>query len=437
LTLTNSSSSAIIGGSINSFVNGPLSKKISNGSSFQFPVGDTVSSSRKRIGYIVVSNQTTGTQIWTAQFFDQNPTTGGYNVSNVTGLQSVVNNEYWSIIGPSGGNANVTLTWDQYTGQSSVASVRACSRVAEWGTPVSLKWNSVGAVVTDNGQTSGTVATSTAISLDTHYFTIGAVNPSNLITSKGSGNWADASTWDLVRVPGQNDMVHISSGYTITLNTNTTVAQLIVDNGGTFNNGSSSYTLSLAGNLTLNGSWTGTGTGKISMTTEPGTIFGTGTMTGTSTLEIAGSTNIDTAASPTLTNVSILSGKTLTNNGTVTINNLVGADASSTFTNNPGSTFVFNGSDLSTLTLTANQCPNTVSYSGTVSQIVKQTTYCNITISGTGAKTISDGTSITAHGDVIQQSGTPFTVGVITFQIDGGLITGLGFVNNGDITINN
>ncbi len=68
---------------------------------------------------------------------------------------------------------------------------------------------------------------------------------------------------------------------------------------------------------------------------------------------------------------------------------------------------------------------------------MKPTTYCNLTVGGTGAKAINDGATITVHGDLTQIANTPFTIGIATIQIDGNLNTGDGFVNNGNINIGN
>ena len=159
-------------------------------------------------------------------------------------------------------------------------------------------------------------------------------------------------------------------------------------------------------------------------------------MTGSSTLEIAGNTIIDASASPTLTNVSILSGKTLTNNGTVTVNAF---SSGGTFTNSPGSTLNFTGADLNAITLIADGCSNTINYSGTVAQTVKAVNYCNLVVSGPGAKALNDGANITVNGNVTQAANTPFTIGTITgtvtIRIYGGLVVGTGFVNFGDITV--
>jgi hypothetical protein len=259
-----------------------------------------------------------------------------------------------------------------------------------------------------------------------------------LITSITSGNWDNAATWD-IKIPGPDDKVHIANGITVTLNTNTSIAELTVISGSTLANGNSNYTLSLTGDLILNGTWsnTGSGTSKISMKSASGTIFGSGSMTGTGTsvLEIAGNTLIDASANLTLTNVSILANKTLSNNGIVTSNSF---SSGGTFENKPGSQITFTGPDLDAITLVAGVCTNTFIYGGTtVAQTVKPATYCNITINGSASKSIIDGATLTAHGNVIHQSGTPFTVGTVTWQIDGVLTTGNGFVNNGDITVGN
>ena len=439
LTINNTSPSAIVGGSVSSFVNGPLSKKITNGSSFMFPVGDAISQSRSRFGVVsVTSTATTGTQIWTAQFFDNTLTWGGYTTAVTLPLQSVIMNEYWNITCASSGTANVVISWDQYTGMSSSASTRASdTRVAQW---IPTSWNSVGASVTDNGQTAGTVGTTSPVNFvsGSYAFTIGAMSVSVLIGSAQSGLWNSASTWTGGIVPKTIDKVEIGAGTTITLNTNPTVAQLTVDAGGTLANGTDNNTISLTGDLYLNGTWSNTGanTSKISLTSGSGTIYGTGSMTGsgTSILEIAGNTAVDATANLTLTNVSILAGKTLTNNGTVTVNSFT---SGGTFVNNPGSTLNVTGTDLNAITVIANQCSNTINYSGSVAQTVKTMDYCNLVVSNTGAKTINNGGTIMVNGDMIQNSNTPFTIGTVTIQIGGGLITGAGFVNNGDITINN
>jgi hypothetical protein len=439
LTIQNTSTSAVSGGGVNSFVNGPLRKNIANGSNFQFPVGDTISSGRKRIGYISVTNTaTSGNQIWTAQYFDKNPSIDGYDITKVTQpIISVVNNEYWNIIGPSAGSpaANVALNWDQYTGMNSDPLKRVASGVAEWNTPVLSSWNSVGAVVTDKGQDSGTVATSTLVSLgnQNHIFTISTRAP--LFIATLTGLWNNPLTWGGAGVPGLNDAAEISSGITVTLNVNTTITKFTIDNsGGTFND--STNTLTLTGNLELDGTWTGSG-GKISMTSSTGTIFGSGVMQGTCTLEIAGIKGIDATANLTLTNVSILTGNTLNNNGNITVNSLSGADATSIFNNLSGSTLTINGPLMSTAgTLHASSCPNVVIYNGTSAQTVNPATYCTLRLNNTGVKTVSADFNVNNEFYII--SGSNLTVGSgVVIKVLGRTYVAGALTNNGNILISN
>ncbi|HUI30215.1 MAG TPA: T9SS type A sorting domain-containing protein [Candidatus Acidoferrales bacterium] len=410
LTITNTDTGAVVGGGVNSFVNGPLIKQINSGSHFQFPVGDAVSSNRNRFGYVSVNNvSTSGT--WTAQFSDKNPTTDGYSISNMTPpLMSVNYTEYWKVAGPTGGTANVTLSWDQYSGMSSSSSTRALSLVAEWGTPVAGSWNSAGSMVSDFGQDSGTVATSTVLNLaGTQVFTIGATTAAiaALITSIQTGLWNNPAVWNVGRIPSAIDTVVITSPYNVVLNIPLAIARFAVNNGGTYND--STFTLTVAGNVTLNGTWSGSG--KLSMTMSGGAIYGTGTVTGKSTLEIAaGSESIVSNANLILKNVSILSADTLNNYGSVTIDSLAGSTATSIFNNFPGSTLTINGSLLNTGTLNAAVSPNTVIYGGSAAQVIKSTTYNNIIISGAGAKTINSGATTISNGTLELQSGPVFTI---------------------------
>ncbi|HTR81766.1 MAG TPA: hypothetical protein VMM58_09065 [Bacteroidota bacterium] len=435
LTINNTATTAVTGGNINSFVNGPLSKAITNGSSFVFPVGDAVSSSRHRYGYVsVFSTATTGTQIWTAQFFDKNPTTDGYNVANMASpLNWLVTNEYWSVTGPAGGSANVLMGWDAFSGMSSSAPTRAQSVVAEWNTPVASKWNSVGGVVSDFGHDSGTVATSALIALDSHFFTIGsAVIPvGSLIWAIQTGTWNTPTTWNNGVVPGSKDTVAIGSPYpspvTVTLDIDPAITALKLNSAGTV--ADAGHTLSVTGNILLDGTWSGSG--NINWTSDNDTLSGAGTVNGTATLQVNGNDVVLASASPTLNDVSIAAAKSFTNYGTLGLHTMTGGSGSSSFVNAANSTLKVSGSLMATGTISVSAVPNTVEYNGTGAQTVIALPYSTLRISGTRTtNTVALSSSDTIH---VSNAFVP----VATFSASGGYqSSGTVFEYNGTSTQN-
>jgi hypothetical protein len=245
-----------------------------------------------------------------------------------------------------------------------------------------------------------------------------------LITAVKSGLWSDPTVWS-GRIPSQNDTAKIVIPFTVTLDVNTTIAKFIVNTGSTFKD--STFTLIITGNLFLDGTWSGNG--MIRLTTANDTIYGSGSMTGTSVIEIAGSNKtIASTATITLKRVSILSGDTLYNNGTVTIDSLIGATANSTFVNHPGSTLIINGPFLETGSLDVAICPNTVIYDGTVAQTIRPITYCNIEMKNNGIKTATAG--FNTNGDFRVNFGSNLTINNgVTIQVLGALTTA-GLINN-------
>lgn len=166
LSLSWTSTSAVVGGSSLSFVDGPMRKLISSGSSFVFPVGNGTRYGATR----VFSTITSGNQYWTAQYFDSAPLNG----SNLTPpLRSVSINEYWEVTGPSGGQANVRVRWDDLSEPiPTTVAGRLKLRVAKY---VLGNWAGIGQSITDGGLTSGTIQTTsqTSFGASAEQFTIG------------------------------------------------------------------------------------------------------------------------------------------------------------------------------------------------------------------------------------------------------------------------
>ena len=98
LTLTNPSTTAVSGGSVSSYIDGPLRKQISNGSFFTYPLGK--SSPSPRYGQVYLSSIVTA-GIWEAEYFNNSPNsnTPSLTITNMlVPVASVSNNEYWRVV---------------------------------------------------------------------------------------------------------------------------------------------------------------------------------------------------------------------------------------------------------------------------------------------------------------------------------------------------
>jgi len=169
LKLTSTNPNSVSGGSTASFVNGPMAKMISNGSFFNFPVG-----SGSRYGNVYISNTVTGTQMWVAEYINNNPLIAAMDPAlKLTPIDVVSNNEYWRINGATATQAVVRIRWDS---SSSLVPPDAFTRsqkmrIVEWN---GAAWLNRGGVINDGGVSSGTVQSSTALNLvSNHYFTLG------------------------------------------------------------------------------------------------------------------------------------------------------------------------------------------------------------------------------------------------------------------------
>lgn len=216
------------------------------------------------------------------------------------------------------------------------------------------------------------------------------------ITVTTSGAWADPGTWPGGRVPGALDTVVIPSPFTITLDTNATLAQLVIQAGGTFNGGAD--TLTLTGDLTIDGTWSGGG--LIVMTTPVDTIRGTGSTSGTAMLYIDATSVIHPTADLTLYSVTMANGDTLQNLGNLTVTTLDGAGAAAVFVNGANATLTITGSAMATGRLDASAVPNSVVYDSPNAQTVQAAQYYNLTV--TGARTVN---SVTLESGTIGVAG--------------------------------
>ena len=257
--------------------------------------------------------------------------------------------------------------------------------------------------------------------------------------SVATGNWNSTAVWSATSggasgaaVPVAGDVVTIEGGFTVTVNANTAaLGSLTISTGSVLTVGA--FTISVTGATSITGtinfnSATGTKTFTGAVTLNNGTVWNetaaavmtfAGGFTNNATTFTA-STGVHTfqtnaqaiggATTTTIPNVTVTT-IVLTNNGTLT----VGTALSGTGTIINNATGVLNiGGTSGITTLTATAAGNTVNYTG-AAQTCKVTTYYNLTLSGSGAKTFA--TTPTVNG-VLSLEGTAsvaVTAGVVTY----------------------
>ncbi|TCO07432.1 glycine-rich domain-containing protein [Natronoflexus pectinivorans] len=174
--ITNTASNAVSGGNSNSYVDGPLTKRILSGHSFTFHVGND-----GRHGLMAVMNTQGGASPadWTVRYINSNPLPRDEENLN-TPITSVSNNEHWVVTRPTGASANVQLRWDDisYPGVTSDASLRNRLRVVQYNN-AEAKWSERGQTVSASGKT---VSTTNRVSTNDYIFTLGLSGVTATIT---------------------------------------------------------------------------------------------------------------------------------------------------------------------------------------------------------------------------------------------------------------
>lgn len=231
-------------------------------------------------------------------------------------------------------------------------------------------------------------------------------------TSTGTGAWNDPATWGLTGTatagttfPGSSDTVIIKTGHvvTFTMTAASTVAVLTIEQGGTLNVNSTGAALA----FTITSSPSG-----ISGLLNCGANVNL-SVSSDFTVNSTGSVLVDATNGKTISLPSS-SGKTLTNYGTITTSTLsIGSNPLSTVNNygtltttgfsssnqgtfNNYATGVFNyagGTIPGLVTINASTIGNTVNYSLTNNQFIKDTNYYNLNIL-TGGGTASNSNKI-------------------------------------------
>lgn len=249
------------------------------------------------------------------------------------------------------------------------------------------------------------------------------------VTINPGGTWNNSGNSAVVFHGGLNNNGAFSAGIGLhTFNTNAQsitgtismpsvrITGIIVTNNGDFTVGTA---FTGTGGLTNTNILNIDGSCSITTLTNSGTINRSGT--GTTTTALANFTNtgtINLAGSGAITGITNNAGGTvnLTNSGTIT-----------SF-NNATSTSTLNIEDLTVptiTTLTVSVSGNTVNYNGDGSQTVKAVAYRNLILSGSGAKSISNGTSVSENlsiaptGSATASVGSGLTINVGTLTLGG------------------
>ncbi|MFO8067401.1 MAG: T9SS type A sorting domain-containing protein, partial [Bacteroidales bacterium] len=169
-----------------SWIDGKFTRRMANGSSTStsnynnlFPIAKN--GKKRFVGLDDVSSS--GNQDWTVEYFDDNPLNASMDpetmsTTDTTPLERVSDLEYWMVDGPAGGSANVQLNWGAESGlpDDDPDLLESSTVVAIWD---SGEWSNRGGDVTANGDGTGSVASTTASSFSTKYFTIATTDANN------------------------------------------------------------------------------------------------------------------------------------------------------------------------------------------------------------------------------------------------------------------
>ncbi|MGA2667039.1 MAG: hypothetical protein ABSE91_03030 [Patescibacteria group bacterium] len=381
------------------------------------------------LAFVTVNfNNTSGFSISTSGASTTVPISAS-GVATVASGVTVTNNgtaTFTSSLTGSGGwtNAGTGILNDNFTGAMGITTLTASAsgNTVVYGyagaqtvfpsiTYYNLKIQSSGAKTLTNVSTisgtftvSGTCTATTAASMTAGTLTI---NGGTLTT----GNNLSVSGNLTISSGGLSNGAYVFSvGGTLSISLNITFSSAsgsatftgdVTLNSGTVWNESAAQPINFGGSLTNNATTWTSSTGIHTFTGSGKTISGSTTTT--------------------MPNTTIGAGASVTNSGTVTISTTLASGGSgSTWTDGNGTTGTLNfgGSSIGVATFTASAASNTVNYNASGVQTVNPTSYYNLTLSGTSAKTM---TGVTAIGSSLTVSGTATMTSNAAFTVTGAL----------------
>ncbi|MBI4946154.1 MAG: T9SS type A sorting domain-containing protein [Bacteroidetes bacterium] len=232
-----------------------------------------------------------------------------------------------------------------------------------------------------------------------------------IITSTAAGGtWSAGGTWvgGVAPVAGDDAIIATTVGNSVTLGAAASITNITINNSATFNDGN--FTLTVSGNIVINGLYQGNGTGRLNWTGTGVTLDGVGTINNINRLDPFASTTktILSTANITFTGanqrIDMRASTFITNNGTVTLKTITQADATATWVNAANATLNISEAIFTTSTLTATAAGNTVNYNGSIAQTIRATSYYHLKYTGSNTGTL--GGNINIAGDFTVSSGT-------------------------------
>jgi len=158
------------GGSLTSYVSGPLTKTIVQGDNFVFPVGKGIN-----IGNLLTLSATqSGTQNWTVEYFNPNLFTG-----LLMPLTAINMKEYWNVSSVSGNKAIVNIKWSASSDLSPIMTQNGIldMKIAQYD-GINNYWTQLASSASGDNN-SGSAQTSSLISMPAngnYNFTLGCLN---------------------------------------------------------------------------------------------------------------------------------------------------------------------------------------------------------------------------------------------------------------------
>ncbi|MBI4645820.1 MAG: hypothetical protein HY738_04250, partial [Bacteroidia bacterium] len=231
-----------------------------------------------------------------------------------------------------------------------------------------------------------------------------SVTVRGVIQSDQSGNWTLSSTWIGGNTPTATDYVEIQAAHTVTMNGNSGACRRLTINGTA--TWSATRTTDVGdGGVIINSTGNITGTGAGILTTTGGLSGISNSNISSTTVTIRLQTNSQNISSDGAVNILDIT-TTATNTGTLSIGNSGTLSGAGTLTQSANSTLNMNGTTFSLTTLNASASGNTVNYGANADQTIKPVTYNNLSVSGTGTKTLDGATAINGNLNISAAAAT-------------------------------